>query len=95
MRGILEHQASFMESFVNQTDVALFQISYTAMGELRRSTRSPLGEVRFFHQQCAQPSGSGFHRGPEACGTAANHQAIPDRRTIRDRLDCQISVHDL
>src|SRR5258708_2776807 len=95
MRGILEHQASFMESFGKEPNMAVLKVPYTAVGELRCATRGSFGEVRFFHQKRAQSPGNGFDGGTEPRRTAANDQAIPDRRTIRDRLDCQISVHDL
>ncbi len=39
-----------MESFPDETDIALFQVSHAAMRELRRATRGPFGKVRFFDQ---------------------------------------------
>jgi hypothetical protein len=79
MRGILDHQPSFAECLANETDVALCQVSYASVGELRRATRGPFGEVRFFHEQRAQAAGSGFDSCAQTGRATANHQAIPDR----------------
>jgi hypothetical protein len=50
MWGILEHQSALMESFADETDIALFKVSNAAVREFRGAARGPFREIRFLHQ---------------------------------------------
>ena len=78
VRGVGFHAAAFAQGFEHQHDVALLQVTYAAVHELRTAARCAFGEVGLFEQRYAQPAGRCVDRHAEARGAPAYHYDIPN-----------------
>ncbi len=68
--------ANVMQRLAHQCDVALRQVTNTAVYQVGRPGRGSLGEVMRVHQDHAEPSGRRIQRHPQACSPTANHRQV-------------------
>ena len=76
MRSIMPEQAPFTKRFMNQSNIALRQITDTSMYQFRTPAGSSLRKVRTFKQSHAVSAGHGIERHTQTGSPPANHDKI-------------------
>ncbi len=84
VRRIAQQPATFVQGFVDQVEVAVFQVAQAAVDELGRETAGAGGEVALVDQSDAQAAQHGVQRDAGAGDAAAEDEQI--ERSVRERL---------
>src|SRR5947209_4219497 len=87
MGRILEHQFAFSQSFIDQMDLTVYEVTHSAVYQLRCATRGGLSEIASFYQGGFISSGRGICRDTQAGGAATDDQNIKAvLRELREHL---------
>ena len=91
VRGVLEQQRTLVQCLANKWDIALRQISHSAMNELGAAAGGSVREVARFQEQGAVAAGGGIDGRAQSRCAAADDKDVP-RLTRRSRS--RFSVRD-
>jgi len=73
------------QRLADQTDVALFEVTHTAVNELRRAARRRFGKIGALHERRAITAGHGVERGPYPGRAAADDEYVERAVELREQ----------
>ena len=95
MRRVLPQKAAFLQSFHHERDIALFEISHSAMHELGAAAGSAFAEIMLFQQERRITSRGGVDRHARAGGSAANDDDVPRLDPLACLPEHFLSLHGI
>ncbi len=77
VRSVLERKRTFVQCLANKWDIALRQVSHSAMNELGAPAGRAVGEVARFEEQSAVAAGGGINGRAQSRCAAADDKDVP------------------
>src|SRR5487761_1732443 len=92
MGRVAKHSSALFQGLQHQGNVALLQVTHTAMGQLGAAAGSSLGKVFLFQQQSSVAARGSVERGAKSSGSAADDKHVP-RFTFANLPQCLLAIH--
>ncbi len=91
MRSVAQEAATFVQCFVDELEIAVFQVTQTAVNELRRKTARAGSEITLVDQGDAQAAQHGIERDAGTGDAAAENEQIEN--SVRERFRRPFHTH--
>ena len=84
VRGVLQEQATLLQRFHYERDIALLQVAHAAVDQLGAAARGALAKIALFQQEYVVIAGGGVNGDPDSGGSAAHNDHVPASRMLAD-----------